>query len=315
MTTAHPHHPIIPYPLISVIIVTYNSASCLQPTLEALLSQDYPNYEVILLDNASRDASLAIAREFEGDRLRVIANKTNRGFAGGNNDAVRASRGEIVFLLNPDAVLTENASLGEVAAALGRHAESAELGIIGGKLLAEDGVTLLHCGGVIDRCAHTALLGRGEEDSGQWECPAEVDFVIGAALALRRELWDALGGFDEDFSPAYYEDTDLCLRCRRLGRRVFYWPRLQLIHRENVSTEYKSDSFWWMHHRHRLWFQVKNHGLFGILFQVLPAEARWYCSSQSRGLRKFMLRIYYYTLRRFVARKILRLRPRPFQGK
>lgn len=302
-------------PLISVIIVTYNSASCLRPTLEAALSQDYPNYEVVLLDNASRDASLAIAREFEGDRLRVIANKVNRGFAGGNNEAVAASRGSLVLLLNPDALLLGTDALSEIAAAFCGPDSPRDLGIIGGKLLAEDGVTLLHCGGTVDPCAHTALLGRGEEDCGQWDCPIEVDFVIGAALALRRELWNRLGGFDEDFGPAYYEDTDLCVRCRLLGQKVYYWPRLTALHRENVSTEFKSPAFYWFHHRHRLWFQVKNHSLFGILFKVLPAESGWYFSPHSRGIRKFMLKVYYYTLRRFVARRILRLRPKPFQGK
>jgi GT2 family glycosyltransferase len=301
-------------PRISVIVVTYNSAACLTPTLEAALGQDYPNYEIVLLDNASRDGSLAIAREFQGERLRVIASPVNRGFAGGNNDAVAASRGEIVFLLNPDAILLGPGALDEVAAALAGPAARRGAGIIGGKLLAEDAVTLLHCGGVIDPCAHTILLGRGEEDQGQWDSPQEVDFVIGAALALPRDLWDALGGLDEDFSPAYYEDTDLCLRARRLGRRVIYWPRLAAIHRENVSTEYKSPSFWWFHHRNRLWFLVKNHSVPGILLKVIPHELRWYCSSQSRGLRRFMLRVYYHTLRRFIARRILRRRPRPFAG-
>ena len=298
-------------PRISVIMVTYNSASCLRPTLEAVLGQTYPNFEVILLDNASRDASLAIAREFQGERLRVIAGKVNRGFAGGNNDAVRQSTGEIILLLNPDAVLTDFGALAAVAQAFGPSAPR-DVGVIGGKLLAEDGVTLLHCGGVIDPCAHTSLLGRGEEDNGQWDSPLPVDFVIGAALALRRELWNALGGFDEDLNPAYYEDADLCVRCRRLGRQVYYWPRLAAVHHENVSTEYKSEAFWWFHHRNRMWFQVKSHNLFGILFKVLPHEAQWYFSPQSRGLRRFMLRIYYYTLRRYAARRILHLKPRPY---
>lgn len=299
-------------PRISVIMVTYNSASCLRPTLEAVLSQTYPNFEIILLDNASRDASLAIAREFQGERLRVIASPVNRGFAGGNNDAVRQSSGEIILLLNPDAVLMEFKVLDALAQAFTGPNAPKDVGIVGGKLLAEDGVTLLHCGGVIDPCAHTALLGRGEEDQGQWDAAVPVDFVIGAALALRRELWNALGGFDEDLNPAYYEDADLCLRCRRLGKQVYYWPPLAAIHHENVSTEYKSESFWWFHHRNRMWFQVKSHNLFGILFKVLPHEAQWYFSPQSRGLRRFMLKIYYYTFRRYVARRILRIKPRPY---
>jgi len=297
-------------PLISVIIVTYNNAACLRPTLDAVFAQNYPQYEIILVDNASQDESLVIAREYTRPNYKIIANATNRGFAGGNNDAVAASRGEIVFLVNPDAIL-EPTALTEVARAF---AERPDLGILGAKLMAADGKTILHCGGHIDAAAHTALYGIGELDQGQRDEIEEVDFVIGAAYALRRELWDRLGGFDEDFNPCYYEDTDQCLRCRRMSYKVLYWPRLRVIHPDRTqsadfakSAAYQSPTFWWYHHRHRLWFQFKNASLLGLLFRVIPAELRWYFSAQSAGLRKFMLKIYYYTLRRYVARKILRI--------
>jgi GT2 family glycosyltransferase len=296
-----------PLPSISVIIVTYNSASCLRPTLAAVLNQDYPDFEVILVDNQSADDSLTIAREYVSRGLKIIPNPTNRGFAGGNNDGVRASRGELVFLLNPDAVL-DPGGLRVIAAAF---AQRSDLGILGAKLMDADGETILHCGGRIGLPAHCSLYGVGEKDRGQWDEVREVEFVIGAAFALCRALWDRLGGFDEDFSPVYYEDTDLCVRCRRLGLKVLYWPLLRLIHQGNVSCEYKSPAFWWYHHRHRLWFLMKNYSLPQILFQVLPAEARWYISPASRGLRRFMLRIYYYTLKRYVARKILHIPRRP----
>ena len=293
-------------PLISIIIVSYQSAACLRGALAAVLAQDYPNYEVILVENASTDQSLAVAREFEPRGLNIIVNTTNRGFAGGNNDGVRASRGEIVFLVNPDALM-DPGCLREVALAF---ASRADLGILGAKLVDADGRTLLHCGGRVDAAAHCQLDGRGEIDRGQWDSVREVHFVIGAAYAVRRELWDRLGGFDEDFNPCYYEDTDQCLRCRRLGYKVLYWPRVRLIHPESVkSCVFGTPAFWWNHHRHRLWFQCKNASLLSLLFRVLPIEARWYCSRQSVGLRALMLKIYYYTFRRYVARKILRISP------
>src|SRR5690349_9452432 len=129
-------------PSISIVIVTWNSAAHLRPTLESVFRQDYPDYEVILVDNDSRDDSLAIAREFEPRGLRIIAGRVNRGFGGGNNDGVAASRGELVFLLNPDTEL-EPRALHEIAAAFAAHPDA---GILGAKLIAPDGETILHCG-------------------------------------------------------------------------------------------------------------------------------------------------------------------------
>lgn len=288
-------------PSISLIIVTFNSAPFLRATLASVLAQDYPDYEVILVDNASADDSLAIAREFEPRGLRILANKTNRGFSGGNNDGAAASRGQIVFLVNPD-VTMEPGCLDEVARAF---AERPDLGILGAKLLAPDGVTLLHCGGTIGIPPHCALLGRGERDAGQWDQPLEVEFVVGAALALRRPLWERLGGLDEDFNPAYYEDTDLCARCRRLGLKVLYWPRVRLMHHENVSCEYKSQAFWRLHHQNRFWFTLKNFPLPTLALRVLPAELGWLLSPNSKGVRRLMVKIYLKSLRRYLRRALL----------
>ncbi len=295
---------IMPIPSISIIIVTYNSAGSLRPTLEAVFAQDYPDYEVILVDNASTDQSLEIAHEFESKGLRIIANQVNRGFAGGNNDGVRVSHGAIVFLLNPDAIL-EPDGLFEISSAFEHRYDA---GILGGKLLAEDNRTLLHCGGVVGLPAHCSLHGRGELDHGQWDKVMSVDFVIGAALAIPRGLWDRLGGFDEDFNPAFYEDTDLCTRCRRIGKKVLYWPKLRLIHPERVSSQHHHPGFWWMHHRNRLWFTAKNHSFGELLFLAFPAEMKWYFSPDSAGLKYFMLKVYWAVFKLYLKRKILRMR-------
>lgn len=293
-------------PTLSVIIVTYNSAAKLRPTLEAVMAQHHPNYEVILYDNNSTDGTLAIARPFQAQGLKVIASPENRGFSGGNNDAVEASRGELLVLLNPDAVLRPG-GLVEIERAF---VQNPRMGILGAKLLAPDGRTIMHCGGRIGMPAHTELYGRGEIDRGQWDEPMQVELVIGALLVIPRSLWVQLGGFDEFFNPTYFEDTDLCYRCRRLGRPVVYWPRVCLIHSENVSQAYKSWRFFWAHHKGRIWFTAKNLPLWRLVFQAIPAEAAWFVSPRgAAGLRPMMLRIYWMILKRFLARRILRLKP------
>ena len=283
-------------PVISVVIVTYNSAAFLRETIEALLAQDYPDFEPILVDNASRDDSLAIAREYELRGLRIMPNVVNRGFSGGNNDGVAASRGELVLLLNPDAKLEPN-GLREIARAF---AADSRAGIVGAKLIDPDGVTLQHCGGIVGLPAHCTLIGRGEPDTGQHDTPGHVEFVIGAALAIRRTLWDQLGGLDDDFNPAYYEDTDLCARVRHAGFAVLYWPPLRLIHHENVSTEYMSPAFWRMMQTNRLRYTFKHHTLAQLLFKAFPAEWRWFWMKDLKYQRRSMLRLYGRALRRML---------------
>ena len=293
-------------PTLSVIIVTYNSAARLRPTLDALFAQDHPSFEAILLDNASADDSLAIAREYEPRGLRVISNKTNRGYAGGNNDAVAASRGRLIVLLNPDAELESPSTLRAVERAF---AERPELGVLGAKLLSPDGRTVQHMGGVVGIPAHCALYGRGEPDDGRWETPLEVEFVVGALFALRRDLWDRLGGFDEFFNPAYYEDADLCARARRLGLKVLCDPALRVRHHENVSTQYHSPQFYAMHHKGRLWYTAKNLPLPTLLFRALPAELAWFFKTGSRYYGRLMLGLYWMILKRFLKRRLLRRAP------
>jgi GT2 family glycosyltransferase len=293
-------------PSITVVIVTYNSAAHLRPTLEALFAQDHPSFEAILLDNASRDDSLAIAREYEPRGLRVIPGATNRGYAGGNNDAVAAGRGRIVVLLNPDAALEAPGALRAIERAFD---EQPGLGVLGAKLLAPDGRTILHMGGEIGIPAHCRLFGRGQSDDGRWNQPLDVEFVVGACLAIRRETWERLGGFDEFFNPAYYEDADLCARARRLGLRVVCDPSVRAIHHENVSTDYKSPAFYWMHHKGRLWHEAKNLPLGTLLGVALPREIAWFCSTNAKYRRRMLLGLYAMVLRRWIKRRLLRLAP------
>ncbi len=291
-------------PRVSAVVVTYNSAAFLRETLDALVTQTGADFEALLWDNASADESLAIAREFEPRGLRVVASEENFGFGGGNNRAVRETGGDIVLLLNPDCILPPG-GLRRIAAAMARNPRIA---VFGGKQVAPDGETLLHCGGVIDDGAHTRSIGRGQKDRGQYDRPRQVDYVGGALMALRRDVWEELGGFDDAFHPAYYEDTDLCARARRHGHQVWYAP-IRVLHHENVSLPRETAEFRRLHHRNRLRFAALDFGIPRLLLRFLPAELRWLLSWHSAGSRRLCAALYPDALGLFLRRRILRRRP------
>jgi GT2 family glycosyltransferase len=99
------------------------------------------------------------------------------------------------------------------------------------------------------------------------------------------------------------------VRCRRLGLKVLYWPAVRLIHHENVSLEYKSQAFWWMHQKGRLWLEAKNLSFGDLIFRALPGEIGWFCGPGARYLRRMMLGIYWMVFKRWLMRRVLQLKP------
>jgi len=285
---------------LSVIIVTFNSAKFLRETLQSVFDQSCESFEVILVENNSSDDSLNIAKEFEENGLKIIEQKKNLGFCGGNNLGVSKSAGDIIFLLNPDIVLMED-TFQKIINYFERNQEAC---VYGTKLLSSDHETILHYGGEIGDQAHCQLYGRFQKDNGEWEKPKEVEYVVGASMIMARDDWAHLGGFDEDFFPAYYEDADLCFRARQQGLKVICLP-LKILHKENVSVDYNSYEFLNMHHRNRLLFLSKNYSLPRLLFKTLPKEILWLFSSNSKGVRKLCMPYYFKLFKyRFVKRNL-----------
>jgi cellulose synthase/poly-beta-1,6-N-acetylglucosamine synthase-like glycosyltransferase len=137
-----------------------------------------------------------------------------------------------------------------------------------------DGQTLQHAGGVVEYpLATTRHRGYGEKDEGQYDEPADVPFVTGAALALRRNVLRDTGGFDAGFYPVYYEDTDLCYRARAAGWRVVYWPSAVALHRTSATLDQSSQAYFEFLHANRLRFILKHYTIQQIMNDVLPAEA------------------------------------------
>ncbi len=258
-------------PAVSVVVVTYESARFLTPFLHGLAAQRGIDVEVVVVDNASRDESRAlVARHLPSATL--VASPTNVGFAAGVNLGAARATGDVLLFLNPDMELPPNA----VALLGGAARDRPEVGAFGAKLRFPDG--RIQCaGGILGPNGHSGHRGWGERDVGQYDTEADVDYVPGAALAIRRERFEALGRFHEGYFPGFYEDTELCLRLRRQGLPVRYLPRPALVHLESQSMGRRYD--YWIH-RNRLLFLARNPDAYA----GLGAEARWFVREHLRPL-------------------------------
>jgi N-acetylglucosaminyl-diphospho-decaprenol L-rhamnosyltransferase len=222
----------------SAIVVTYNSAGAISSCLEALAREDY---EIIVVDNASQDGTLQRVEEFVAwHPARLIANDANLGFGAAVNRGAREATGDVLLILNPDAI----AEPGAVEAML-RCLESTQAAAVGGALLEEDGQPAR---GFAFRCLPTLVPLLGEvlllnqawphnPVNRRYRCldadysqQQQVEQPAGACLAVTRAAWDAVGGFDEQFFPVWFEDVDLCKRLLDLGEKVFYCPAARFRH-------------------------------------------------------------------------------------
>jgi GT2 family glycosyltransferase len=225
--------------LVSVAIVTFNSARYIRQCLEFVLAQDYQPLEVVALDNASSDETAEILRSFE-NQVRVIRNLDNKGFAGGQNQAIGLCRGDWVLALNPDVRLQPD-FIGKLVRA-GEAVDS--VGTVCGKLLSMSDDFRIPEIPVIDSSGifFTPNLrhfdrGSKQPDDGRYDKPEYVFGATGAAALYRRTMIDdvSIEGefFDADFF-AYREDADLAWRAQLLGWRCLYLPEAIAYHVRRV---------------------------------------------------------------------------------
>ena len=232
--------------MVSVTIVTCNSAPHLRECFASLDQQNYLDFEVIIVDNASSDGTRAVLEQLVAP-WRVIYNEQNVGFAAGQNQAIRAARGEWVLCLNPDVVLSP-----DFLAQLSKAAEAhPEVGTVCGKLLRLDPSADQLRTNIIDSTGiyftrNMRHLDRGAEepDRGQWDRMQYIFGATGAAAMFRRDFIEAVAVegefFDEDFF-AFREDADLAWRAQVLGWKCLYTPAAVAWHVRRVTPERRRD--------------------------------------------------------------------------
>lgn len=222
-------------PDISIVIVSYNAANLLCMTLANLASHqagEKSKFEVIIIDNASDSETRDILNRVEN--ARIVYNEKNEGFGPACNRGAHLGSGRHILFLNPDIDLMP----GALDAMVKGFELYDDVGIVGARLVFPGG-TLQEAGAFFlddAQLTHPYLRGLSDPSAPEALFAREVGYVSGAALMIERDLFERLAGFDDAFAPAYYEDTDLCLRCAQLGRRIIYQPRAIAFHYENATS-------------------------------------------------------------------------------
>lgn len=218
-------------PIVSIVIPAYGQAPVTLRSLASLaVNPPVVPYEVIVVEDASGDPAAHDIARVKG--VRFLSNPVNLGFLRSCNAAVLQARGSHVLLLNNDTQV-----LPDAVDALWRTFERCpQAGLVGSKLVYPDG-SLQEAGGIVWADGSARNHGRhGNRAAPEYNYLRDADYISGAAIMVEAKLWHRLGGFDERFCPAYYEDTDLAMQVRQAGRRVIYQPASTVIHFEGVSN-------------------------------------------------------------------------------
>lgn len=255
---------------VAVYILNWNGRAYLPECLAGINRQEDTPDAIRLIDNGSDDDSVSFVRE-SFPNVVVQENGRNLGFSAGNNVALRNLKTDVAILLNPDVVLADD----WIAKMIDVFRSGPDVGVAGCKLHYPDGRTIQHAGGYITHPqAMPGHYGIGEVDDGRHQQLREVDYVIGAAMALRREVVERIGLLDEGFF-LYFEDTDYCYRARRAGFRVVYAPQAAAIHVESATTVKGSFRYNQQFHAGRWRFLLKHFPASEIIAETFPVELEW----------------------------------------
>ena len=272
----------------TVVIVTHNSGGCIRACLQALVP--FTQWKVVLVDNNSTDDTVSKART-ASPGMHTLINSHNAGFAGAVNQAAKVAEGDVLVILNPDTIATAG-SLDKLAEALRADA----VGAAGGLLLNEDGLpqkgfTVRRFPTLGSMLAEVLLVNRawpGNPWNVRYRCldldyqdAQEVEQPAGACLAVKRQAWDAVNGFDEGFFPVWFDDVDFCRRLRDREWKIAYCPDAIFSHagghsvsslafRDRQSYWYKNLVRYFAKHHTRTQLAILRVGItMGLLLRAL----------------------------------------------
>jgi N-acetylglucosaminyl-diphospho-decaprenol L-rhamnosyltransferase len=283
--------------MISIVIVNWNSGTFLANCVRSLLDNAAGN-QIVIVDNGSTDSSLDFAKKWDADIL-VIRKKRNSGFAAGCNSGWQAGSGRYILFLNPD---TE-AFPDSIACLENVLSNDNSVWAVGGQLVSASGRAgdYLRPFPTVWRVASDAFfidelfrIGRRTRQTNNCAGLIETDQPAAACLMVPRAVLEKIGGFDESFYPAWFEDVDLCRRIRNQGGRILYQPAAGFLHYGGSSLERMSREtfleffhtnqirYFQKHHGHQAASKVKTLVICGLLFRSAISLAFPLSSGSSR---------------------------------
>lgn len=280
-------------PLISIITLNYNQIKVTCEFLESTKLLTYPNYEIILVDNASKENPTELIKK-NYPNVKLIVNDKNLGFTGGNNVGMQAAKGEFLFIVNNDTEVTNDL--------LERMLEAFEvdenIGVVSPKIMDFYEKNVIQYAGYSEINPFT---GRGKNkvglkiiDNGQHDIPKYTDYAHGAAMLVKKKVVDDVGVLPEHFF-IYYEELDWSAHIRRAGFKIYYYPKAVIYHKESMTMGKESAIKAYYHNRNRILFMRRNASLFQfivffffLLFTIIPKNTiKYILNGQFTHLKMF----------------------------
>jgi GT2 family glycosyltransferase len=259
----------------SIIVVTWNALHHLKRFLPSVTGTNYPDFEIIIANNNSRDGSVQWIKE-NYPECKIITFDKNFGYAGGNNKAVKYARGDLLVFLNNDVKTDPNWLL-----ELNRTFTETNASVVQPKIRSFQQPEFFEyagaAGGMIDWLGYPFCRGRVfdhiEKDDGQYDERSEIFWASGAALAIRKDLFLKSGGFDERFE-FHMEEIDLCWKCLKLDKKIIYEPKSVVYHLGGGSLPVNSPRKAFYNFRNSLCMLTKNldNALFPKIFLRLVLD-------------------------------------------
>jgi len=220
---------------VFIIILNWNGKEDTVECIESVKRLNYPNYEIIVVDNASIDGSVSLFKRKFSD-ITIIENEKNLGYAEGFNIGIKYAferDADYFLILNNDTIIDKSA-LSELV----KVAESdPDIGFVSGKVYFYDEPNRLQTVGKKDHPISLVgfHIGRNEYDNGQYDYIKEYNFIDDVFLLVKKDVYQKVGGYDPNFF-LYCEETDWCARVRRAGFKIIYSPKAKIWHKEHLST-------------------------------------------------------------------------------
>ncbi|MFA6536930.1 MAG: glycosyltransferase family 2 protein [Patescibacteria group bacterium] len=255
---------------LSIVILNYKMKGLVKNCLRAIFeSIDLPEMEILVIDNASNDGIEEMLKE-EFPTVKFIQTGSNLGMGGGTNVGIKNAMGEYVLILNPDILISPDS----IKIMLEYLENNADVGLLAPKLLNPDGTLQYTCyrwhNFLTPFCRRTffGTFAFGKKELARFlmhdfdhETVSEVDWLQGSCLLARKEVWEKVNYFSEEYFM-YFEDTDLCRKIKNNNLKVIYFPATSVIHfhrRQSAGSLWKMlfNKLSWIHLRSWLKYEIK----------------------------------------------------------